>query len=80
MRDVVREHHIAVRAVTKKSDDSGMLALGDLHDASFGAAIVAAAQNAREDAIAMHGVSHVSGRMKRSPSTPGMGSSGTTKP
>ena len=56
---VVRQDDIAVRAVAEKADDGGMLALDDLDDAAFGAAIVAAANNAREDAIAVHGVAHI---------------------
>ncbi len=53
---VVREHLIAVRAVAKQADESGMFALDNLDDAAFGAAVVAAAGDACEDFVAVHGV------------------------
>ena len=77
---VVRQHLIAVRAVAEEADERGMFALDNLHDAAFGAAVGAAAVDAREHVIAVHGVADVSRPMKRSPSTPGIGLSGTTKP
>ena len=53
---VVGQHEIAVRAVAEQADDGGMLALDNLHDAAFGAAVGAAAGDAREDLVAVHGV------------------------
>ena len=53
---VVRKHVIAVRSVAEQADERGMLALDDLHDAAFRAAIGPAALDAREHAIAVHRV------------------------
>jgi hypothetical protein len=55
---VVGQHDVAVRAVAEQADERGMFALDNLHDAAFGAAVRAAAFDAREDAIAVHGVAH----------------------
>ncbi len=53
---VVGEHLIAVRAVAEEADECGMFALDNLDDAAFGAAVVAAAGDAGEDFVAVHGV------------------------
>ena len=71
---------IAVRAVAEEAHDRRMLALDDLHDAPFRAAIGAAPLDAREHAVAVHRVADVVAAYEKSPSTLGIGSSGTTKP
>ena len=53
---IVRQDVIAVRAVAEEADDGRMLARDDLHDAAFGASIGAAADDAAEDAVAVHRV------------------------
>src|SRR5271156_4475864 len=55
---VVGMHGIALRAVAEKSDDRRMLALDDLHNAPVGAAIIAAALDARENGVAVHRVAN----------------------
>ena len=56
---VVGQHVISVRAVAKKADDRRVLALDDLHDAAFGAAVGTAPLDAREHAVAVHGVAQI---------------------
>ena len=56
---VVGQHVVAVRAVAEQAHERGILALDDLHDAAFGAAVGAAALDAREHAVAVHGVGEV---------------------
>jgi hypothetical protein len=53
---VVRQHVITLGTVSKQADDRGMFALDDLDDAAFGATVGAAALDACQDAIAVHGV------------------------
>ena len=50
---------IAVRAVAEKADEVGCCALDNLHDAPFGAAVGAAAHDARKHAVAVHGVAEI---------------------
>ncbi len=47
---------IPLRAVAKQTDQRGMLAFDDLHDATFGAAIGTATLDASQHAIAVHGI------------------------
>jgi hypothetical protein len=56
---VVGEDDVALRAIAKEADERGMLALDNLDDATFRATIRAAAFDAAEDAIAVHGVAQV---------------------
>ena len=56
---VVGENDVAVRAVAEQADERGMRALEDLHHAAFGATVGAAADDAREDAIAVYGVGKI---------------------
>src|SRR6185437_3064025 len=51
---VIGQHVIAVRFVAKEPHYRGVCALGDLHDASFGAAIRTPVFDACEHVIAMH--------------------------
>ena len=53
---VVGQHVISMRAVAEKSHDGGVFALDDLHHAAFGAAVRAAAGDAGQHAVAVHGV------------------------
>ena len=54
----VRQDDIAVRAVTKKSDDGGMSARSDFFDAALEAAIGMTPRDAGENTVAVHGVAH----------------------
>src|ERR1700683_74181 len=56
---VVRKDDVAVRAITKQSHESGMLAFDDLNDAAFGASVGTAACDAGEDAVAVHRVTQI---------------------
>ncbi len=53
---VVGQHDVAIRAIAEQADDGGMLALDDLHDTAFGTAVSAAAFDAGENFVAVHGV------------------------
>ncbi len=53
---VVGEHVIAVGAVAEKSNDGRVFALDDLYHAALGATVGAAASDACQDAVAVHGV------------------------
>lgn len=54
----VRENDIAVRAITKQADDSGIGAFEDFFDAAFEASVGTATTDAREDSVAVEGVAH----------------------
>ena len=57
--NVVGQHHVAVRAVAKQSNDCRMLPLGNLHDSPFGTAVRPAAQDSSKHAVAVHGVADI---------------------
>src|ERR1700735_3529824 len=56
---VVREDNVSLRAVAEESDQRGMLALDNLDDTAFGAAIRSATLDTAEYAIAVHRVAEI---------------------
>src|ERR1700733_8711396 len=56
---VIRKNHVSLRAVAKEADQRGVLAFDNLHHAAFGAAVRAAAFDASENAVAIHGVAEI---------------------
>ena len=76
---VVRQHDVSMRPVTEQSDHRGMLAFDDLHHAPFGAAVGAPPYDPRQHMIAVHRISQAVASNEKSPSTRGIGESGTRK-
>ncbi len=56
---VVRQHGVAMRSVAEKSHDGGMRVFHNLHHAALGSPVGAAAFDARQHAIAMHGIAQI---------------------
>src|SRR6202040_657035 len=55
---VIRQHYVPMRAVAKKPNARGVLALDNLYDAAFRTAIRFSSLDTRQHPIAMHRVRH----------------------
>src|SRR5579875_246834 len=58
---LVRKDDVGLRAIAEKSHDGRIFPSGDFFDAAFEAAAGIAANNACENAVAMHGIAHGTG-------------------
>ncbi|HXN86374.1 MAG TPA: hypothetical protein VN867_09890 [Candidatus Binataceae bacterium] len=56
---IVGENDVALRAIAEEADERGVLALDNLYHAAFGAAVRAAAFDAAQNAVAVHGVAQI---------------------